>query len=301
MPFASFPAQVEFIERIQRYLSRFSTQHYNPWVVVVELLLIGVVVYTVLRFLRGTRGARLVQAVLMILAGSFLLVQVVARDFNLDRINVLYPYFMGGIFLVSLVAFQHELRRMLIRIGETRFFRSWTTQTESVIEPVVRAASALGANKIGALIAIERSTELGAIAEAGVPLDALVTSRLLETIFWPGSALHDLGVIIRRDRIVAAGCQFPLSESGTMDRALGSRHRAAVGVSEEANAVVIVVSEETGTISVAYQGRLRRSLSPDELRRLLIEALAQPKPVPTASDKSESHKEVTSDGSTKAA
>lgn len=306
MELANFPAEIDFLQRVWRYASRFNTQLYNPWVVIVELLVVGVVVYTVLRFLRGTRGARLVQAVLMILAISFLVVQTVAREFKLDRINVLYPYFLAGVFLVSLVAFQAELRRLLIRIGETRFFRSWAADSETVIEPIVRAASRLGVNKIGALIAVERSTELGAVAETGVSIDAELSCELLETIFWPGSALHDLGVIIRRGRIVAAGCQFPLSESAAADRALGSRHRAALGISEEADAVVVVVSEETGAISVAEQGRLRRNVSSDGLREIMVEALIHPRSEQESKRKAgetsdQSAEQVTTDGTSQAA
>jgi len=269
-------ADFDFGQRLLRYFSRLNLSHYNPWTVLIELLLIGVVVYTILRFLRGTRGARLAQAVMMILAISFLLVQLVAREFKLDRIILLYPYFLAGVFLVSLVAFQAELRRMLIRIGETRLFRRWTVDEHGVIDPIIAAVRKCSARRIGVLLAIERSTELGAVVETGVELDAKISSELLQTIFWPGSALHDLGVIIRRNRIVAAGCQFPLSESQAVDRSLGSRHRAAVGVSEEADALVVVVSEETGTVSIVNHGHMTRDYTPDELRAVLIRMLSQP-------------------------
>ncbi len=272
---ALLQADFDFGQRLLRYFSRLNLTHYNLWTVLIELLLIGAVVYTVLRFLRGTRGARLAQAVLMILAISFLLVQIVAREFKLDRIILLYPYFLAGVFLVSLVAFQMELRRMLIRIGETRLFRRWTVDEHGVIDPIIAAVRKCSARRIGVLLAIERSTELGAVVETGVELDARISSELLQTIFWPGSALHDLGVIIRRNRIIAAGCQFPLSESETVERTLGSRHRAAIGVSEEADAVVVVVSEETGTISVVNHGHMTRDYTPDELRSVLIRMLSE--------------------------
>jgi diadenylate cyclase len=138
-----------------------------------------------------------------------------------------------------------------------------------VIEPIVTAVEHLAKRKIGAVIAVERTSEARAIAESGVPLDAMVTAELLETIFWPGSALHDLGVMISGDRIKAAGCQFPLADSDGVDRSLGSRHRAAIGMSEETDAVVIVVSEETGAISVAVRGRLRRGIPPGSLHEVL--------------------------------
>ena len=248
----------------------------RPGITVIELLLIGGVVYAMLRFLHGTRGARLVRAVVIILVLSFAVVRVLATRFEFDRINVLYPYFVLAVFLVSLVAFQSELRRMLIRLGEGGWLQGWSKSAVEVIDPVVTAVERLSKRKIGALIAIERRTETGALIESGVRLDAQVSSELLETIFWPGSALHDLGVIIHGNRISAAGCQLPLVESGEVDRALGSRHRAALGMSHEADAVVIVVSEETGAISVAIRGRLRRSLTLDALRSTLTKELTPP-------------------------
>lgn len=243
-------------------------------VTIVEFLLIGLVVYGVLRFLHGTRGARLVRAVLTILAVSFAVVRLVAERFDFERINVLYPYFILAVFLVSLMAFQTEIRRFLLRLGEGGWLQRWIGTSGHVIDPIVTAVERLSRKKIGALIAVERTTELGAVVESGVKLDALVTTELLETIFWPGTPLHDLGVLIRRDRVIAAGCQFPLTESGDVDRSLGSRHRAALGMSHEADAVVIIVSEETGTISVAIRGKLHRALTIDALRNAIRKELA---------------------------
>ncbi len=245
----------------------------RPWVALVELLLIGVVVYSALRALQGTRGARLVRAVLIILAVSFAVVRLIAERFELDRINALYPYFILAVFLVSLVAFQSELRRLLLKVGEGAWMQRWIQTPEEVIEPLVTAVDRMSRKKIGALIALERSAESSAIVESGVPLDAAVTAELLETIFWPGSALHDLGVLISRGRIRAAGCQFPLIESADVDRSLGSRHRAAIGMSQEADAVVVVVSEETGTVSVATHGRLQRGLTAESLQEILMREL----------------------------
>jgi diadenylate cyclase len=263
---SNFLAQVDLTEGIRSFFERVAER---PWVALVELLLIGSVVYAILRFLRGTRGARLIRAVLIILGVSFAVVWLVAERFALERINVLYPYFILGVFLISLVAFQTELRRILLRLGQGGWLQRWLRSTDVAIDPIVTAVGRLAKKRVGALIAIERTTELGAVTESGVRLDAMVSTELLETIFWPGTVLHDLGVIISQGRIVAAGCQFPLVESGDVDRSLGSRHRAALGMSHEADAVVIVVSEETGTISVAVQGRLRRALTVETLRSVL--------------------------------
>ena len=267
-------AQIDF-GGVQSFLERVAER---PWVALIELLLIASVVYAILRFLQGTRGARLVRAVLLILAVSFAVVWLIAEQFEFERINILYPYFILGVFLVSLVAFQTELRRMLLRLGQGGWFQRWFKSSNEVIDPIITAVERLSKKKIGALIAIERGTEMGAVSETGVPLDAVVTVELLETVFWPGTALHDLGMIVRQGRIVAAGCQFPLDESADADRSLGSRHRAALGMSHEADAVVIVVSEETGMVSTAINGRLRRSLTLEALRTSLIKELTTKPP-----------------------
>lgn len=259
-------AQGDLIGGLRYFLEQVVAR---PWVTAIELGLIGGIVYAVLRSLEGTRGARLIRAILTILGVSFAVVWLIAERFEFDRINALYRYFILAVFLVSLVAFQNELRRLLLQLGEGAWLSRWLGSTEDVVEPIVTAVERLAKKKIGALIAVERTSEARVIAESGVPLDAVVTAELLETIFWPGSALHDLGVMISQDRIRAAGCQFPLAESDAVDRSLGSRHRAAVGMSEETDAVVVVVSEETGAISVAMHGRLRRAISPAVLRDLL--------------------------------
>lgn len=250
---------------------RLTGGSYPWWVVLAEMLLIGGVIYATLRSLQGTRGARLLRAVGLILVVSFVIVRLVAQKYAFSRIIFLYPHFLGGVFLMTLVAFQPELRRGLIRLGEIWGLRAWGKEAKSMIPPLTQAVGRLSKNKIGALIALEGRVPIGGLLESGVRLDACLTAELLETIFWPGSALHDMGVIVRQGRITAAGCQFPLADSDDVDRALGSRHRAALGLSEESDALVIVVSEETGILSVAQRGRLRRALTPDTLRKLLNE------------------------------
>jgi len=263
-------AQTDILPGIQAFLERIADR---PWVALIELSLIGIVVYTILRFLQGTRGARLVRAVVTILTVSFAVVWLFAERVDSARIKVLYPYFILGVFLVSLVSFQVELRRMLLRVGEGRWLQRFVKTSNQSIDPIVTAVERLSKKKIGALISVQRRFEVRHIADSGVPLDAVVTSELLETIFWPGSVLHDLGVIIASGRVVAAGCQFPLAESGDVDRSLGSRHRAALGMSQEAVGVVIVVSEETGTVSTAIRGRLRRAVKRESLRETLFKEL----------------------------
>ena len=162
-----------------------------------------------------------------------------------------------------------------MRLGETKLFGSWTKDIDEEIEALVEAAVFLSRRKIGAVVAIERDVGLGGIAESGTLVDAVLTADLLDTIFWPNSPLHDLGVIVSNGRIQYAGVQFPMAESGELEKELGARHRAAVGMSQESDAVVLVVSEETGDISIADRGQLIRKLTPDALRDLLMELLGR--------------------------
>ncbi len=246
--------------------------------VAIELFSIGVVVYLVLRFLQGTRGLRLIKGLVVILVAMFLLVKVAAFGLHLERINVLYGPIITLVLFGSVIVFQPELRRALMQLGETRWLRRWIGPTEQIIEPIIKSVTYLSKNKIGALVAIERQVGLGTVVDSGVRIDALITAELLNTIFWPSSALHDMGVVIQQGRIAAAGCTFPIRESDHFERSLGSRHRAALGLSEDSDSLVIVVSEENGAISLAVDGRLIRALTPQALRTELGRLLnAEPK------------------------
>ena len=175
-----------------------------------------------------------------------------------------------------------------MRLGENPLLRLFLREGASaLIDRIVRAVAALSRNRVGAIIAVERDSSLAALAESGIPLDAELTSDLLTTIFWPGSPLHDMGVVIRSGRIAAAGCEFPLSHHAILDPHLGTRHRAAIGLTEESDALVIVVSEETGNISLATGGQLEGPLTPDQLRKRLAGLLraAQAPPAEQAPDK----------------
>lgn len=246
---------------------------YALWQVGVELLLIGVVVYLVIRFLRGTRGARMLRGTVIILVTLYLVVRLVADRFDLHRISFLYGVSLQFIFTAVIVVFAPELRRGLMRLGETRLFRSWSRDLGAHIEALIEAAQYLSRHKIGALIAIEREVGLGGVVENGTRLDAEISAPLINTIFWPNSPLHDLGMVISGGRIAYAGVQFPLAESGDLERELGSRHRAAVGMSQESDAVVLVVSEQTGDISIAEGGQLQRKLTAEQLRQRLRQLL----------------------------
>ena len=247
---------------------------YMWWQVAIELLVIGLVVYWVLRFLRGTRGARMLRGIVFVLVVGYLLVRLLASAFALDRIAFLYERFLLFAGFAITVAFQPELRRALMRIGEAPIFGMRSRrQIDEEIEALVEAATFLSRRKIGAVLAIEREVGLGGIAENGTKLDAAISADLIDTIFWPNSPLHDLGVVISGGRVMYAGVQFPMAESGDLERELGARHRAAVGMSQESDAVVLVVSEETGDVSIAERGQLIRKLTPEGLRGLLTELL----------------------------
>lgn len=266
-----------------QWYERVAGAGYSPLKILLEWLLIGVVVYVCVRFLRGTRGSRVFTGVAFVLVTATLMVNLVADRLGLERIKVLYPHFVMGMFLVALVVFQPELRRGLMRLGETRWLAGLGRDTNRLVDEICRAAAYLSKNKIGALVAIERDVPLGAAAGNGTRLDAELSAELLMTIFWPGSALHDLGVVIQSGRVLAAGCQFPLVESEELEQTFGSRHRAAVGMSQESDAVVVVVSEETGIISIAERGRLLRPLTVESLRTTLTEMLSTRKSQPLPS------------------
>ncbi len=243
-------------------------------VVAVELLLIGVVVWLVMRFLRGTRGARLVKGVAVLLVTVYVVILMLPEELGWERIKLLYGGFLIFTFIAVVVAFQPEIRRALIQIGQARLFRNVTHEVGAVVDALVDSAAYLSRNKTGAIVAVERTVGLGALVEAGTPVDAQLTAGLLNTIFYPGSALHDMGVVISNGRIAAASCQFPLAESEEVDPSLGSRHRAALGLSKECDAALIVVSEETGRISLACEGQLYVGLDLENLREMLNALLA---------------------------
>jgi diadenylate cyclase len=262
----------ELLDAVTTYFRRVAT--YNPLVVAIQFLLIGIVVWLVLRFLRGTRGARLLKGAALLLGAVYVGIRLLPKNDEWKRIEFLYGHFLVFSFVAVVVAFQPELRRALIQIGQARLFRGAQGRVEEVVDALCEAAAYLSRNKIGALVAVERSVGLGSVIESGTPLYSVVTAPLLNTIFYPGSALHDMGVVIREGRLAAAGCQFPLAESGDVDPSLGSRHRAALGLAQDSDAAVLVVSEESGRVSLACEGQLYLGLSPEGLHEMLMGLLA---------------------------
>lgn len=232
-----------------------------------EILILSTFFYYVLLFIRGTRGAQVLLGFVTAVISLLLLTQF----FHFDVLNWILQHLSVYLVIAFIVIFQPEIRRALAELGK-RPLMSNNHRKMGVLDEVIEAVSRLAMDKIGALIAIERDIGTRAVRETGTAVDATVTVELLTTIFFPHTPLHDGGVIIDDDRIVAAGCVFPLT-AHDIGKAHGTRHRAAVGMSEETDALVIVVSEETGAISLAYKGRLIRGLDEQKLRRLLSTVL----------------------------
>jgi len=243
----------------------------NGWRPALEVLILAVVIYFASRFLRGTRGWPVVIGFVIVL----LTLALATTLLNLQVLRWLLGTFSAFFAVAVIIIFQPELRRMLAELGNLPLFASASEQRES-IEVIIQTCERLADVKIGALIAIEQSIQLQEAVESGVPVDCEATPEMLETIFFPNNAIHDGGVILKGDRIAYAACIFPLTQRSDLNKSLGTRHRAAIGLSEETDAVVIVVSEETGMISHAYKGQLVRGVTLEELRAFLTTVLVQP-------------------------
>lgn len=247
MPFEQFPLPVP------------------AWRDLLEIVIVAAVLYRLLRFLAGTRA-------LQILLGLLLLAGIYVAAFLLDLTMI--TYLLGVVFtygaFAAIVVFQPELRQALARLGQSRVFGSFTPSfSVATADAVAEALERLSRSGTGAIVAVEREVGLDEYVATGTPMDAEVSADLLTTVFSPYAPLHDGAVIIRGRRIIGAGAILPLTQYDVADRSLGTRHRAALGLTEETDAMVFVVSEETSTISLAYQGGLRRPLTPDSVRDIL--------------------------------
>lgn len=251
-------------------------QDYDLWEVLIELAIIWVLVYFGYRFVKGTRAAGAFKGVLVLLIVSSLGFRLLEQSGVLPRLSSLYDILLGLGAFALLVIFQPELRRALIRLGENPFFRGASAEVRPVVDAVVDATTFLSKSKFGAIIAIERSVGLREMVDSGTMLNSEISPKLLTTIFHPNTALHDMGVVIRGQQVVAAGVQFPLAEPGEMkDPHLGTRHRAAVGLAKVSDALIVVVSEETGAVSIADGLELKRWLNPEQLREELINRMSK--------------------------
>ncbi len=249
----------------------------EPWRVaadIVDILLVAYLFYRVLLLIRGTRAMQMVVGLVLV----FLVYQL-ARRAELITLFTILDELLTYVVLIIVVLFQNDIRRALMRVGSRPFLRGAKNARESqTIEEVVKAATALAQKRIGALVVFERDAALDEFIEHGTRLDATVTKELLYSIFVPSyeNPMHDGAVVIRDGRIWQAGVFLPLTDSMKVDRTLGTRHRAAIGISEETDAVVVVVSEERGTASVCFNGNIVRDLDPNMLRQALVGLFEKP-------------------------
>lgn len=241
-----------------------------------DILLVAVLLFYVINMIRSTSANRIAKAIIFLLVAT-----LVTELLNLNAMNYLLDRVLQLGFVALIIVFQPELRRMLERVGSRGSVKGLMslagaqTQKDSVeaIEQVVQACGAMSQEKVGALIVFERNNSLEQIASTGTMVDAAVSQELIRNIFFPKASLHDGAMIINNSRIAAAGCVLPLSDNRSLSTDLGTRHRAGVGISENCDAVVVIISEETGAISVAIGGMLKRHLASQTLQKLLVQEL----------------------------
>src|SRR3954468_22418684 len=240
------------------------------WWDLLDIVIVSVLIYEFLKLIRGTRAVQMAVGSLLVI-GLFYVSQLAP----LQTLNWLIRNALVYVAFAAIVIFQSDIRRALAHFGQAPFFRYFNRQesADETIEEVVVASTMLAQQRVGAIIAIEREIGLRNYIESGIPLDATLTYDLLVTIFKPGSPLHDGAVILQEGRVAAAACFLPLTVNPRLSRELGTRHRAAIGLTEENDAVAVVVSEETGQISIALNGQIERGLTPDSLRERLRELI----------------------------
>lgn len=243
----------------------FVTEHWRDGV---EIIILAALAYHGYLFFRATRGARILTGLLILLLSLALISQLL----ELEVINWLLQRISVFLAIALVVLFQPELRRVLAELGSHRMFSFNRPDPES-LDVLLEAMQKLSARRCGALFALKRGIDLKQFVETGVEVDAAMSVELITTIFHPKTALHDGGLIIDQGRIQAAGCVFPVSQKEVRDRAIGLRHRAAMGVTEETDAIALIVSEESGALSIAYRGKLEHDLEPEEVRDRLNEIL----------------------------
>lgn len=242
---------------------------------IIDMLVVAFLIYKLFLLIKGTRAVQLLKGLVVLLIAT-----TVSNWLGLYTFNWILKSIQGMLIVAIPVVFQPELRRALERLGRGKFFSPqmvfWGEEdTSRLINEIVRGVMVMSKNKTGALIVIERETGINDYVETGIGLDSMVSAELLINIFIPNSPLHDGAVVIRNDRVVSAGCFLPLTENPNISKELGTRHRAAIGITDVSDAVALIVSEETGTVSVAHDGRLTRYLDERALREMLPKMLQQ--------------------------
>jgi len=232
------------------------------WKPIIEILILWLVIYHILLFFEGTRAIQVLRGIIILLLAFFLF-----QKLGLEVLNWLLTKLFGISVIAVLIIFHPEIRRGLARLGQRHLFGTALREEELdyILKEIGRAVENLAKDKIGALIAIEKNDPLTAYIESGVNIDARVSADLIQAIFTPNNPLHDGGLVIQQGRIIAAGCLFPLTQSQELSRIFGTRHRAALGLGDETDAVIIIVSEERQDVSLVYRGKLYKDLGPEEL------------------------------------
>jgi len=239
----------------------------HRWILdILDITIMAIILYRLLLIVKGTKAAQMLVGL-----GILLLASVASRYLELFTIDWLVQSFWSQIVIAIIVLFQPEIRRALAHMGEAQFLTFTKAEELKSLEEIVRAAIALSNRKIGALMVIERDTSLKDFVEVGTPLDAKVSKELLLSIFHPTSPIHDGAVVIKGNRVAAAGCFLPITLSSELSKSLGTRHRAGIGLSEETDAVALIVSEETGMISMSMDGKLETKLDMGTLRDMLTD------------------------------
>ena len=255
------------------FVSFFGRLHVSWWDVI-DILVVAIAIYELLRLIRGTRAAQMAIGTALIFGLYF-----ISRWAPLQTVNWLIRNIFGYVVFAAIVIFQSDIRRALAHFGRAPLIRMlMRTEADETVEEIVVAASTLSDKRTGAIIIVERAIGLRNYIESGIPLDATITHDLLVSIFQLASPLHDGAVIVQQDRIAAAACFLPLTVNPALTRELGARHRAAIGLTEETDAVAVVVSERTGSISVALEGRIERGLTPEQLRERLRTLVTERRP-----------------------
>jgi len=249
-------------------LAEFFNSRFDPFRDTIDILVVAAGIYWLLLLIRGTRAIQILVGLIVLIALS-----LASQLFQLAALGLILDRLLEPAVLIIVILFQNDIRRALARVGRG-FFPSFSAEQEiQVVEEVVRAAGALSQRRHGALIVLERESNLGDLIEAGVPVDGALSKVLFSSIFQPSSPMHDGAVVIQEGRVSSAGCILPLTLRTDLPEGLGTRHRAAVGITEETDALVVVVSEETANISVVLGGEMLRGLDAPRLRVVLRDVL----------------------------
>ncbi len=234
---------------------------------VLDILMVACLIYWILRLIRGTRAVYMLVGLAMAVA-----IYRISQALQLNTLSWILSNFFGSLLLVIVVVFQNDIRRVLTQVGRTRLFSGFGFSQESeLVEELVRTSVSLANKKIGALIVLERNADVSDYVEIGVKLDGVLSKEIMTSIFLPTSPIHDGAILIQKGRITAAGCFLPLTLNPQVGTEYGTRHRAAIGLTEETDAVVIVISEEKGWVSLVSEGRVTRGLDAPGLRKMLLE------------------------------